>query len=402
MDQIIQVQDTFNNGLSGSLDIVDFETRPPTEKQIQLNSRGEVEVNLEEFSDKTIVIARPDCGYWATHRRYDELEAPIICEKIKHEFETWAFKFLAPKGVLRSRQSKKLRIAIIDVGPFNRPNNSSVTCINIDGFTISSNDTSSEPSHGEKTSSLLINFLDYLGADYELILCDARRVFKNGLLLSEINEAISLLSEHFELDVISISAGVFPEQVKDSRFLATKEAIECALENGTVCICAAGNDPSQSVAAPARLFKSIGVGSMGIIGVYPVNSYAYSIGEQSIDDKLDATISGLGHLFLNCNTNYGIGVNVVSPGVGVIFSCRETAQDYEGTSFSTPLVAVLAASGNASSPKVKSNNAKKTLRALRDMRMHIDLEAENVKLSVPRLTNYLKNDNILLFRGNNE
>jgi len=131
-------------------------------------------------------------------------------------------------------------------------------------------------------------------------------------------------------DIVNMSLGGGP--VDD----ATKEAISDAYNQGTISICAAGNDGVNPVSFPSSDSLAIAVTAIGRSGTFPPNTTSSeSVGtpKASTDPKF---------FFANFS-NYGVDVDLTGPGVGVISTVPGGYGVMDGTSMACPAVTGMAA-----------------------------------------------------------
>ena len=190
------------------------------------------------------------------------------------------------------------------------------------------------------------------------------RVFppNEGANQGDIANAIDELSRERGVDLINMSLGAA------SPSLIEQDAIQDALQRGTLCVCAAGND-SGFVSFPAAFPEAIAVSAVGLKGTAPTGSLS------ATRLPTDPAKHGSGNLFLAEFSNFGTQVDCAAPGVGIISTVPERfdlMQPYavmDGTSMASPaacgaLATLLAASPSyqASSGTARAESARAILR----------------------------------------
>jgi subtilisin family serine protease len=170
------------------------------------------------------------------------------------------------------------------------------------------------------------------------------RVFppNEGANQGDIANAIDELSRERGVDLINMSLGAA------SGSQIELDAIQDALQRGTLCVCAAGND-GGAVSFPAAFPEVVAVSAVGLKDTAPVGSLS------ATRLPTDPAKHGSGGLFLAEFSNFGNQVDCAAPGVGIIatvperFGLTEPYAVMDGTSMASPaacgaLAALLAAS----------------------------------------------------------
>lgn len=159
----------------------------------------------------------------------------------------------------------------------------------------------------------------------------------------DIANAIDFLSRERQCDLINMSLGA------PSPSFVIQDAIQDALERGTLCICAAANS-SGPVEYPAAFPQAVAISAAGKLGQAPVGSVSAA--------KLpnDPDLFGLNQLFFANFSCFGPEIDAIAPGVGIIAAVPERhgrTTPYaalDGTSMASPTacgVLARALSGNA-------------------------------------------------------
>ncbi len=162
----------------------------------------------------------------------------------------------------------------------------------------------------------------------------------------DISAAIEFLVESHEVDLINLSVG--SKQYSE----ALADAIRLALENGTLCLCAAGND-GGSVNCPAALEEAVAVAAMGLEGCAPEGTTA------SACTPPESEKFGTAGRFLANFSCHGPEIDCCAPGVGIISTVPErygleapyAAMD--GTSMASPVACAVLATQLARAPQYR-------------------------------------------------
>lgn len=161
----------------------------------------------------------------------------------------------------------------------------------------------------------------------------AARVFASadaGANQGDIANAIDALSRDHGADLINLSLGA----ARGS--LIERDAIQDALERGTLCICAAGNDGGP-VNYPAAFPETVAVSALGLAGTAPPGSMSADRRSSRPED------AGRDGLFLANFSSRGEAVTCAAPGVGIIAPVpgaagggRDAYAVMDGTSMASP------------------------------------------------------------------
>lgn len=191
-----------------------------------------------------------------------------------------------------------------------------------------------------------------------------------------VKAAVETLVREHKVNFINLSLGFYFDDLNPraaARKRALQRAIDYAYENGVLCICAAGNEPSKAVAWPARFANAPGVSGIGPVGIGPSRSLLKH------SENIARTRGAIGtsaHLnrsfFLDPYTTRGEGVNNVGPSIGILMPFMDTTRgsrpfyvEFEGTSYAAPVaLAQLACAAAADHIYVAATGRAKSERAV--------------------------------------
>lgn len=173
------------------------------------------------------------------------------------------------------------------------------------------------------------------------------RVFPKDLSATQadIANAIDSLAVESGVHLINMSLG---SEVPSAIEL---DAIRLAMERGTLCVCAAGNNNGKPVCYPAAHNECVAVSGLGLMGVYPPGTLSAYFTPTSQDRF------GAGGLFLASYSNIGNEIVCCAPGTGIISTVPTQAGSparylsMNGTSMSTPAVTATLAACLAGDPE---------------------------------------------------
>ena len=158
------------------------------------------------------------------------------------------------------------------------------------------------------------------------------RVFEPGKVSNQgdISNAIDELSDSRQVDLINMSLG-------GTRSELEQDAIGAAMERGTLCVCAAGNNFGGHVLFPAGYPQCVAISALGILNVMPVGSASYAnipIGTDKIHPD---------GLFVAKFSNIGPEITCIAPGNAIISTVPAVNSDsvpylaMDGTSMASPV-----------------------------------------------------------------
>jgi subtilisin family serine protease len=159
---------------------------------------------------------------------------------------------------------------------------------------------------------------------------------------ADVAAAIDRLVDVNKVDLINLSlTGTEPSELEH-------DAIVYALDKGTLCICAAGND-AGGILYPAAYPETVSVSALGKLGWGPLGSIASQM-VPSAGDQI-----GRDALYLAPFSSRGDALDCCAPGLGMITTFPSKSQELSawgedsGTSLSTPLALGILATALAGS-----------------------------------------------------
>lgn len=156
------------------------------------------------------------------------------------------------------------------------------------------------------------------------------RVFPpdRGANQGDIANAIDELSKVHLVDLINMSLGASRGSEIE------QDAIQDALERGTLCVCAAGND-GGAVSYPAAFPETIAVSALGRLGEAPTGTLSARRAPEDANKRR-------GSLYLANFSNFGSEIDCAAPGVGIIatvperYGLKAPYAPMDGTSMASP------------------------------------------------------------------
>ncbi|MCK0070726.1 S8 family peptidase [Kordiimonas laminariae] len=370
-----------------------------------ISEDGQVEIPITCTATVGLKIV-PLEGYWSTYfvsqPKAGSYQIQYQAQRIQSKDAIWWHTLV--KGRNTHLRGKGIKIGIIDIG-FTQFQN--ITEFEL----IKSTDASTflQPaSHGQRVAKILrgnyrgetiglapeteVIFFD-ASYDDDILSKIAKETMPNYLSLTEIAKGIEYLSKNRKVDIINISSGIYEsfKEYHDTRVML-EEVIEEALDNGTVCICASGNDAQAGMAYPASSEHSIGVASVGFSAVCPEGTLAqqeFLMSEQKCWINIPNSQNEI-EIFQPRGTSFGLGVNICAPGIGIALPIDDDIfVDYEGSSYATPIATgVLACELGRSENIRKFNGREKSeyiLQILKNTSINIELPSERVGIGLPVL-----------------
>lgn len=292
-------------------------------------------------------IVEPPYGYWSPAPMMNPTGGTIKCLPLPRTGPLgWWHNAVGIYDFAPTRGAG-IKIGVIDTGVGPNPYLGKVTSIGsfIDGGHDPAPKSGQDVrNHGSHVCGIIAALPPTGSRDYAGIAPGAEvhvaRVFPKDLSATQadIANAIDTLAVETGVHLINMSLG---SEVPSAIEL---DAIRLAMEHGTLCVCAAGNNNGSPVCYPAAHSECVAVSGLGLTGVYPPGTLSAYFTPTSPDRF------GAGGLFLASYSNIGNEIVCCAPGTGIISTVPTPAGSparylsMNGTSMSTPMVtATLAA-----------------------------------------------------------
>lgn len=234
-----------------------------------------------------------------------------------------------------------IKIGVVDTGVGPNPNLNKLKSIGafIDGKHDDSPDAAVDSAnHGTHVCGIIAALPPWHSNDFAGIAPGAEvyaaRVFPKDLNASQgdIANAVDMLASEKGVHLINMSFGSEkPSEIE-------LDAIRFAMEHGTLCICAAGNNNGGLVSFPAAYNETVAVSALGLMGMYPPGTLSSWFTPKALDKF------GMGGFFLASYSNVGNAIVCCAPGTGIISTVPVAPGDpssylaMDGTSMSAPVV----------------------------------------------------------------
>lgn len=341
--KLSEMQVSFSCPLSGSLIAVAVEVyyARQTFEPIQLASNIDLFVRIPNAEFVMAIVARPHAMNWAILVQKPKDGEIYECPRVEYDDLTgWR----SPCGVSSGHDANGITVGIIDIGFAGHTNFE-----NMEFITDRSHAELPQESHGSRVSRIIgKNKDDLIGgicSNVNLVFYDVG--YNNaqgkdaGMWQTEaVIDGIFFLAEKKGCKIINISGGLRG----NSHSPGLQNAVKAAKNMGVICVAAAGNDPSQTVFAPAAYDDVIGVGGIGVSSAAPSGTYVNFVELAARNENLLSN-NGLGYgFFHDINTSFGRGLDVVAPSVGIVLPVGDgLVMDLGGTSYAAPIVSSILA-----------------------------------------------------------
>ena len=247
-----------------------------------------------------------------------------------------------------------IKVGVIDTGV--GPHGCLAHVVSVGAFINGSHDATAGAdvaSHGSHTTGTIgarpVGPNDRAGIAPGVSLFNAR-VFPSatvGASQADIANALDELSRNRGVDLINMSLGAArPSTIE-------QDAIKDALERGTLCVCAAGND-GGAVGWPAAFPETVAVAAIGLQNTVPAGSTS------AMSVPTDPAKIGRARRYLASFSNFGADLDCCAPGVGIVATVPERGglvRPYaamDGTSMAAPVACAALAVLLADSPLYRS------------------------------------------------
>ena len=275
------------------------------------NAGGEIDFEFSFFFQPLGVIVTPAGGFWDVLVRGGSGTVDVDCPPLPADGPHAWWHEVLNLGDFEVTRGEGIRVGVIDSGVGPHPNLGHVTDIGsfINGLADPAGGADSG-SHGSHVCGTIgarpTNGGDYAGIAPGVALFSAR-VFPpgQGANQGDIVQAIDALSRDHQADLINMSLGA-PVGSEIER-----DAIQDALERGTLCVCAAANSAGP-VEFPAAFDETVAISALGRLGWGPPGSQASMVVPQEADRFGDD------QLYLADFSCFGPEVTAGAPGVGII------------------------------------------------------------------------------------
>ena len=308
---------------------------------------GKLNLSLDDGFVASCVVVAPQCGFWPTMTRGPTSGDVISCAPLPRlgPGGWWHAKMHVGPG--DASLGEGVRVGVADTGCGPHPDLEHVTLLGKFDDTLRMDEPANgadAQSHGSHVTGIIggrpVAEGGYAGLAPGCDLFHVR-VFEPGRLANQadIALAVELLSRDHQCDLINLSLG--------ARGLSQvlRDRIGEAMDRGTLCVCAAGNNGGD-VLYPAALEDCVAVGA---VGAFDSKSPAGSLSAGRFSGG--AGEIGEDNLYLANFSNRGSAIDCVGPGVGLIAAVPDrlgTASPAyaakDGTSMAAPAVCGLLAS----------------------------------------------------------
>ena len=286
-----------------------------------------------------MLAVRPFGGYWSRIVPDPKPNTTITCAKLPNGPAAWWHDLMGISA--RSNRGRGVRVGVIDTGVGPHP------CISVHDLgtflngapaTVPGKD---DDGHGTHVAGLIgaraFSAAHFSGAAPGVQLASARVSGEASVAhQGDIANALDALCAKFDPHLVNISLA------SKRRSDILHDAILDALERGTLCICAAGNE-GAGVEFPAAYPECVGVSALG------KRHWGAPLSLATLHQPNDPIRYGHDDLYLASFSCYGPSIFCAAPGVGIISTLPSRSgqalfAEMDGTSMSSPLVCgVLAA-----------------------------------------------------------
>ena len=322
-----------------------------TNAKSRTNAQGQATFQHSNFWTPASAVAAPDGDFWTMVALGPTNGLVITCPALPKDGPLGWWHHALGIQQHKVTRGKSIKVGVIDTGCGPHPSLAHVTLVGafINGAILPAADAADVDSHGSHVCGTIgarpAQNGEYAGVSPGVSLF-AARVFPDadsGANQGDIAAAIDTLSKTHAADLINLSLGASQgSQIE-------LDAIQDALERGTLCICAAGNS-NGAVEYPAKFEQCVAVAAIGQLGWGPPNSLAALRVPTGQSQRFG--IENLFHASFSC---FGEGLDISAPGVGLLATVTERGGlqapfgVMDGTSMASPaacgaLAALLAGS----------------------------------------------------------
>lgn len=301
------------------------------------DAQGTVALQHSPFWVPAALVVVPAGGFWSVIERNVTGDDVLVCPPLPNDgpLGWWHHAF----GIDRFSRTRgrSIRVGVIDTGTGPHPALSHVKSVGafVEGEFDPAGGADVD-AHGTHVAGIIgarpIEAGAYGGVAPGVHLL-AARVFPpgEGANQADIANAIDYLSKDEQVDLINMSLGS-PRASQIER-----DAIQDALERGTLCVCAAANSAGP-VEFPAAFPETVAVSALGLLGWAPARSLAATRPPE------DAARFGSDSLYLANFSCFGPELACAGPGVGIVSTVPARHglvgpyASMDGTSMASPAV----------------------------------------------------------------
>ena len=233
---------------------------------------------------------------------------------------------------------KGIKVGVIDTGVGPHPNLNQVKPIGsfIDGRRDTDPTSAIDPDgHGTHVTGIIAALPSEGSGQYAGLAPGAAtyvaRVFPPGGTANQgdIANAVETLALEYQVDLVNLSLGGSASSIE-------LDAIQWSLEQGTLCICAAGNQDGGSVMYPAAYPQCVAVSAVGVLGALPLGTMA------AMNVPTDPAKNTPAGIYVASFSSVGPSITVCAPGVGIVSTVPASTffdapyADMSGTSMASP------------------------------------------------------------------
>lgn len=288
----------------------------------------------------TLVVAEPHGQYWTAIVHMPQSGQVIRLQELPKTGPFGWWHYLSGTSSYEPDAGKGIKVGVIDsgVGPHPYLEHANPIGAFLDGSFVPGKEEGRDArSHGTHVSGIIgarptpdSGAFSGIAPGADLFVA---RIFTatGGGNQGDVANAIDTLSAQQNVDIINMSLTGAPSSIEH-------DAVIAAFNQGTVCVCAAGNQNGSPVGYPVAYPQSVAVSALGLVNSAPADS----LPALNVPDWVDKY--GFGGIFLAKFSNIG-QVYCAAPGNGIVSTVPGNAQhnapyaDMSGTSMASPLVA---------------------------------------------------------------
>ena len=288
-------------------------------------------------------IVEPYAGYWTMVVRPLTANQTVDCPVLPTGPTGW-WHDVVGASTSTDLRGDGVRIGVVDSGCGPHPALDHVISAGsfLDGNILGPETVADVARHGTHVCALIgsrpTSIDGFEGIAHEADLIAARVYPAAGVATNQgdIANAIEALSKQHQADLINLSLGTAANGPGSG---VLQDVIADALERGTLCIAAAGNENQPQCAYPARFDDCVAISALGLEGWAPAGSLS-----SHREPTNDPARYGDQGLFLSRTSNHGTGLDGAGAGVGIVsavpdrFALSDLWAVMDGTSMAAPVV----------------------------------------------------------------